>query len=93
MVERMVGSTFNANNVHGVVNDNINPYRTMVIDAMTMNQGYASQCSIIDEESNADTSRFFDLLKDSDESLWDGSQIIVNYWSLNRCLPSSWIIG
>jgi hypothetical protein len=28
MVERMVGSTFSANNVHGVETDNSNPYRT-----------------------------------------------------------------
>ena len=42
------------------------------MDVMTMNQGYASQCSIIDEEPNADTIRFFDLLKDSNEPLWDG---------------------
>jgi len=37
MVERMVGSTSNASNVHGVVNDNSNPYRNMVMDAMRMN--------------------------------------------------------
>jgi len=28
MVERMVGSTSSANNVHGVETDNSNPYRT-----------------------------------------------------------------
>jgi hypothetical protein len=39
MVERMVGSTSSASNVHGVVNDNSNPYRNMVMDAMRMNQG------------------------------------------------------
>jgi hypothetical protein len=32
MVERMVGSTSSASNVHGVVNDNNNPYRNMVMD-------------------------------------------------------------
>jgi hypothetical protein len=58
MVERMVGSTSNASNVHIVVNDNNNPYRTMVMDAMRMNQGHVSQCPIIDEESNVDTARF-----------------------------------
>jgi hypothetical protein len=37
------------------------------------NRGYASQCSIVDEESNADaTIFFFYLLKDYDEPLWDG---------------------
>jgi len=37
MVERMVGSTFSASNVHEVVDDNSNPYRNMVMDAMRMN--------------------------------------------------------
>jgi hypothetical protein len=34
MVERMIGSTSSANNLHGVVDDNINHYRIMVIDVM-----------------------------------------------------------
>ena len=72
MVERMVGSTSSVSNVHRVVNDNSNPYRIMIIDAMRMNQGHASQCPIVDEEPNADATRFFDLLKDFDEPLWDG---------------------
>jgi hypothetical protein len=33
MVERMVRSTSSASNVHGLVNDNSNSYRTMVMDA------------------------------------------------------------
>jgi hypothetical protein len=37
MVERMVGSTSSASNVHEVVNDNNNPYRNMVTDVMRMN--------------------------------------------------------
>jgi len=49
MVERMVGSTSNASNVHGVETNNSNPYRTMVMDAMRMNKGYVSQCPIINE--------------------------------------------
>jgi hypothetical protein len=72
MVERMVESTSNASNMHGVVNDNSKPYMNMVMDAMKMNQGNASQYLIIEEESNADAARFFDLLKDSDEPLWNG---------------------
>jgi hypothetical protein len=43
----------------------------MVIDAMKMNQGNVSQCPIVEEEPNVDATRFFDLLKDSDEPLWD----------------------
>jgi len=72
MEERVVGSTSSASNVHGVTNDNSNPYRNMVMDAMRMNQGNVSQCPIIKEELNADASRFFDLLKDSNKPLWDG---------------------
>ena len=71
MVERMVGSTSSASNVHGVVNDNSNPYKNMVMDAMRMNQGNDSQCSIIEEEPNTNATRFFDLLKDYDELFWD----------------------
>jgi len=37
-----------------------------------MNQGNVNQCLIVEEEPNADAARFFDLLKDSDEPLWDG---------------------
>jgi hypothetical protein len=43
----------------------------MVMDAMRMNQGNVSQCPIVEEEPNVDAARFFDLLKDSDEPLWD----------------------
>jgi hypothetical protein len=45
--------------VYEVVNDNSNPYRNMVIDAMRMNQGNVSQCPIIEEEPNADATKFF----------------------------------
>jgi hypothetical protein len=44
----------------------------MVIDAMRMSEGNVSECPIVEEEPNADAARFFDLLKDSDEPLWDG---------------------
>jgi len=44
MVKRMVGSTFSASNMHEVVNDNNNPYKNIVMDAMKMNQGNVSQC-------------------------------------------------
>jgi hypothetical protein len=45
-------------NMHGVVNDNNNPYRNMVIDAMRMHQGHASQRPIVDKEPHADATRF-----------------------------------
>ena len=72
MVETVVGSTSSASNVHEAANDNTNPYKNMVMDAMRMNEGNVSQCPIIGEEPNADAARFFDLLKDSDKPLWDG---------------------
>jgi hypothetical protein len=65
----MVESTSSSSNVHWVVDDNSNSYRSMVIDVMRMNQGYTSEYSIIDEEKNTDTTWLFDLLKDSDKSL------------------------
>jgi len=68
----VVGSTSSASNVHEAANDNNNPYRNMVMDAMRMNQGNVSQCPIVEEEPIADAARFFDLLKDYDEPLWDG---------------------
>jgi len=71
MVERMIGSISSANNVHGVETNNSNPYRTMVMDAMKMNQGHVNQYRIIDEEPNAYSARFFDFLKDIEKPLWD----------------------
>jgi len=72
MVERVVGSTSSAGNMHEVGNDNSNPYRNMVIDAMRMSEGNVRECPIVEKEPNADAARFFDLLKDSDKPLWDG---------------------
>jgi len=71
MVERMARSTSSASNMHEVETDNSNPYRIMVMNVVIMNQGYVGQCLIIDEEPNADATRFFDILKDYDEPLWD----------------------
>jgi len=67
----VVGLTSSASNMHGVANDNSNSYMNMVMDAMRINQGNVNQCPIVEEEPNADAARFFDLLKDSDEQLWD----------------------
>jgi len=65
----MVGLSSSFNNVYGVIDDNSNPYRNMIMDAMRISQFYAGECSIVDEKSNADAARFFDLLKDFDELL------------------------
>jgi hypothetical protein len=51
MQEMMVGSTSNISNVHGVVDNNNNLYRTMVTmvsDAIRMNQGHVGKCPVID---------------------------------------------
>jgi len=72
MEETVVGSTSSASNVHEAANDNTNPYKNMVMNAMRMNQGNVSQCPIVEEEPNADAARFFDLLKYSEEPLRDG---------------------
>jgi len=69
MVERIVELTSNSSNVHEVVYDNSNSYKNEVIDAIRMNQGHTSQCPIINKEPNADATKFFYPLKDSDEPL------------------------
>ncbi|KAL9357242.1 hypothetical protein Peur_050495 [Populus x canadensis] len=72
MEEQVVGSTSSASNMHEVENENSNPYRNMVMDAMRMSEANVRECPIVEEEPNADAVRFFDLLRDSDEPLWDG---------------------
>jgi len=47
MRERVIGSTSSTSNVHEAVNDNTNPYKNMVMDAMRMNQGNVNQCPIV----------------------------------------------
>jgi len=69
MVEMIVGSTSSASDVHGVVDDNNNPYRTIVMEAIRINQSHVNQCLIVDKEPNTNMARFFDLLKDSDKPL------------------------
>jgi hypothetical protein len=39
MIGRIIYSTSSSSNVHGVVDDNSNPYRNTVMDAIEMNQG------------------------------------------------------
>ena len=67
----MVGLTFSSSSVNGVVNDNNYRYKSMVMNAMRMNYGYIGECSIIHEELSAEAVRFFELLHDSDEPIWD----------------------
>jgi len=68
MVGKIASSTSTSSNVHEVVDDNCNPYKSMTINAMRMNQSYVGHWSIIDDEPNTDTTKFFELLKDSDKS-------------------------
>lgn len=55
MTEMMVELTFSSSNAHEVVDDNGN----MIIDALRINQGYADQHPIVNEEPNTDTTMFF----------------------------------
>jgi hypothetical protein len=65
-----------------VPNESSNPYRNMVMDAMRMSEGNVRECPIVEEEPNTDAARFFDLLKDSDEPLWDSC---TNHRKLKNC--------
>jgi hypothetical protein len=67
MIEMMADSNSSFSKLHEVVDDTSNSYKSMMIDVMIMNQGCGSECSSIDEEPNVDTTRFFELLKDSNE--------------------------
>jgi hypothetical protein len=49
MVERMTESTSSTSNVHGIETNNNNPYRTIIMDTMRMNQGHAGQYPIVDK--------------------------------------------
>jgi len=71
MVKRMIELTSNSSDMHGVVDDNSNPFKNIVMDAMRISQGNAGQYPIVDEEPNLDPTKFFDLLKDFDEPLLD----------------------
>jgi len=69
MIEMMVESISSSSNMHEVVNDNSNTYRNMVMDAIWMNHGYASECPIIDEEPNANEVSFLIFWK-TPTNLW-----------------------
>jgi hypothetical protein len=82
MFERMVDLTSSSSNIHEFAYDNSNPYRSLVMDAMRMNQNYSCEGSRnipLYEELNVDTTMFFELLKDFNEPLWDGC---INYSKL-----------
>jgi hypothetical protein len=59
MVGKTVGYSSRSRNMHGVIDDNHNSYRNMVMDVMRMNQGYVSEYPITDKEPNVNATRFF----------------------------------
>jgi hypothetical protein len=63
MIEIMVESIYSSSNVYGVIDDDSNYYRSMVVNIMKMNRGDRGECLTIDKEPNTDTISFFDLLK------------------------------
>jgi len=67
----MIDSTSSSRNIHGVVDDDNNHYKSMMMDTMRINEGYACEYSSVDKESNVDIVRFFGILKDFDKLLWD----------------------
>jgi len=79
MLEMIVDSTSSSSNIHEVVDDNSNHYRSMVIDAIRISHGYSRNNLRRDKETNVDAVRFFKLLKDFNEMLWDG---FTNYSKL-----------
>jgi hypothetical protein len=53
----MVGLTSSSSNVHDV-DDDLNPYKNMVIHVMGVNQGYVGKFPTIHEEPNVDVASF-----------------------------------
>ena len=66
----MVGSTSNSTNIHGFADDNSNPYRSMVVDAMRINHSYSGEGSCVDEKK-IQIQLFFYIYKKSNETLYD----------------------
>lgn len=62
----MVDLTFSFSNIHGFTNDNNNPYKSIVTNAMRMDQNYSSKCShniSLEEEPNTNTKPNVDTIK------------------------------
>jgi len=93
MIEKMIMLTSSSNNVYGVIDDNSNRYRNMIINVMTMNQNDINECSIVDEKPNVYTTIFLVFWKILRYHYKMDAQIIVNYQSLYMCSPSSQIMG
>lgn len=66
MLDNIVSSTSNSSNIHEVIDDDSNCYRSLEMDAIRKNHGYLDEGSFIKEPS-VDATRYFELLKDLDE--------------------------
>lgn len=66
ILEKMGSSTSTSRNIIEIVDNNGNPYRSIVIDLLKMNGDYLDEglhnIIILDEEPNIDVIRFFKLL-------------------------------
>jgi hypothetical protein len=74
MLEKIIYSTFSSSNIHEFVDDYCNPYRNIVMDVIKIKHGYSRKNSRnipLDEEPNIDATRFFEFLKNYDETLWN----------------------
>jgi len=70
----MIDSIFISSNIHEFADDNSNTYRSMIMDVIRMDHNYSGEGSHnipLHEEPNVDATRFFELLKYSNELLWD----------------------
>ena len=74
ILEKMIDSIFISSNIHEFADDNSNTYRSMIMDVIRMDHNYSGEGSHnihLHEEPNVDATRFFELLKYSNELLWD----------------------
>jgi hypothetical protein len=57
----MVKSTSSSNNVYGVVDDNNNHCKSIMMDAMRINQDYTNECLIVIKNQMQTQLRFLDF--------------------------------
>jgi hypothetical protein len=66
MLEMMVNSNSSFSKIHEFVDENNNPYRSVIMNAMRMNYDYSGEGSLdilLYKEPNLDTIRFFKIFK------------------------------
>lgn len=52
----------------------------MIKEAIRMNDGDVCEYLIMNKEPNTDSSKFFNLLKDSNELLWNKCNLIIDHY-------------